>query len=479
MARPSHSPEAFLDEISPQPHDEVILSAKSNPLETGTRFGYLSEYADADRLETNPITARDLSELGISMREQSIEESPIPSLYTYFGQFIAHDVTFDPITKNMPITKEMSLGKNIEPLNPKFVEKFQNRRTGLLDLDSVYGPGFDDDAGPFDVPRNKDNKNELKLGVAYDPIAPVRGTDLPRGKKPPFQALIGDSRNDENLPVSQLHLAFMRAHNKLVQTLSFDDAKSLLRRRYQHLVINDFLPRLVHADDLAEAQAKQGLYSPEQDFFIPIEFAAAAFRFGHSMIRSKYAFNRPRGTVPLLDLFTRNAMGGYFQILADWVIDWSNFGTNNARALMPQLVEPLAEIIDKKGMEFSLAVNDLLRGYLLGLPTGQGLAKALKVKATDVLSDAEVLASAISPKQKEVLEASGFHKRTPLWFYLFAEAQQRRGGTCLGPVCGQLVALVLKELARRSNHQDDDPWNNILGKKANFNLSEFLRNTLP
>ena len=474
MSRPFHSSDTFIEGVASQEATfPAPKPAPAIPLPAKTRFGYLFKHKAADRLETSLQTVKNLIELGGTMREKSVQSTNIPSAYTYFGQFIAHDVTFDPITKDHPLHPE------IEPLSVNVVESIKNHRTGLLDLDSIYGPGFDD-AGTFEVPRDNDNNKELRLGVAYRPLNPVRGTDVPRSKDAPFQARIGDPRNDENLPLSQLHLAFLKAHNLLVKKLSFEDARVLLKRRYQNLVVKDFLPQIVDQADLAEAKAKKDLYKPDaNDLFIPIEFSAAAFRFGHSMIRKAYAFNNERGTVPLNSLFTPAAMGNYFSILADWVIDWSNFidtGTNKARAFFPQLVEPLAELIDKKGLQFSLAVNDLLRGYLLGLPTGQALAIALDVEP---LKKEDVLASAIDEDQRKILETSGFHQATPLWFYLFAEARQRRQAQTLGPVCGQLIALVLLKLAELSNYEDDDPWNETLGPKATFNLSEFIKHTLP
>jgi Animal haem peroxidase len=472
MSRPFHSSTAFIAGLSSQAASFAVPPPTVTvPIPEKTRFGYLFQQKSGDRLAESFQTVANLTALGDSMREKSAVHSQTPSVYTYFGQFIAHDLTFDSIAKEHPLHPE------IKPLDPEIVNSLPNGRTGLLDLDSVYGPGVNDQGITFPVPQRGD---EFELAFAYG--SKVYGTDVPRGEYPPYEARIGDRRNDENLTISQLHLAFLRAHNLLVKSgLSFEEAKLLLRRRYQYLVIHDFLPRLVHADDLKEAVTKKELYSPSSDgFFIPIEFSAAAFRFGHSMIRSTYEFNQDRGIVPLRLLFTAAALGNYYQILSDWIIDWRNFvesGTNRARAFVPQLVEPLADLIDSTGnLRFSLAVNDLRRGYLLGLPTGQALATFLGITP---LTEAEILDSAVSPAQKEILQVSGFAKDTPLWFYVFAEATKKRGGAFLGPVCGQMLALVLLELARRSNYEDDDPWNPILGQKDKFNLTEFLMNTLP
>ena len=57
------------------------------------------------------------------------EESGIPSLYTYLGQFIDHDITFDPTS---------SLQKQNDP------DALVDFRTPAFDLDNVYGRGPDD-----------------------------------------------------------------------------------------------------------------------------------------------------------------------------------------------------------------------------------------------------------------------------------------------------------------------------------------------
>lgn len=476
MSRSFHSSKAFIKGVAPATCAVTGEAEKSATPAKKTRFGYFFKQKPSDRLEESEETVSNLMELGKSMREPTGggKDSPTPSVYTYFGQFIAHDLTFDALGKHILLTED------VEPMEVELVESLSNHRTGLMDLDSVYGPDFGD-AGPVYLPLNEgDRKDEFKLGFAISPTHSVPDADLPRQPRLPHLAMIGDPRNDENLVISQLHVVFLKAHNRLVRSgLKFDEAKALLKRRYQNLVIKDFLPRLVHKDDLKAAACKRKLYSPaKDDLFIPIEFTAAAFRFGHSMIRSKYEFNNVRGTVPLRQLFMRSALGTYYQLLTDWVIDWKNFvegGSNKARTLSPQLVEPLGVLSLKDSLRFNLAVHDLLRGYLLGLPTGQALAQALDIAP---LTEAEVLESAVSPKQRQILKDSGFAATTPLWFYLFAEAQRKRDGIFLGPVCGQLIALVLEELARQSNYGDDEPWNDTLGKRDSFSLTEFVMNTI-
>src|SRR5258705_2737849 len=57
------------------------------------------------------------------------EESGIPALYTYLGQFIDHDLTFDP---------DASFQKQKDP------DATEDFRTPAFDLDNVYGRGAGD-----------------------------------------------------------------------------------------------------------------------------------------------------------------------------------------------------------------------------------------------------------------------------------------------------------------------------------------------
>src|SRR5215203_550586 len=120
-------------------------------------------------------------------------DSKIPSGYTYLGQFIAHEITFDN-------------SKEVLAPDP------QSLRSPSIDLDSLYG----------EEPGGKLYQEEdpvcLKVGLT-DPggNGNLLGRDLPRMKT--GVALVGDRRNDQNLAVAQTTVAFIRFHNKVVEAL--------------------------------------------------------------------------------------------------------------------------------------------------------------------------------------------------------------------------------------------------------------------
>src|SRR5437879_8309699 len=161
--------------------------------------------------------------------------------------------------------------------------------------------------------------------------------DLHRNNAKPKRALIGDPRNDENAIVSQLQGLFLRFHNRLVAdnpTLAFADLQRLVRFHYQYIVLNDFLPRIVHSSVLAELKTggrydrtKLKFYHPRNEPFMPIEFSVAAYRLGHSMVRPGYRLNDaillPIFPVPKQGL--TEGLTGFREMNPAWGIDWGRF----------------------------------------------------------------------------------------------------------------------------------------------------------
>lgn len=459
---------------------------------------FLGLQEDPDKLlPESAETVANLIALGDSMRDPFVPgqgDSTIPAAYTYFGQFVDHDITLEVESGGLGDITDPGLA----PAPLAAARALKNLRTATLDLDSVYGPP---------APR-VGHKMELNTVSPSGGRPPGKDefNDVPR--KPPStdpadkdidrEALIGDARNDENLIIAQLQVAFLRAHNAIVdQGKSFDEARTLLRQHYQWIVLHDFLPRICDPKIVKKTIHKNKHYTPsDAAFFMPLEFTVAAYRFGHSMIRGRYDHNLNFPTAGLEILFTFTALSGQltfapnttpgagFPTLPEnWIIEWQRFlgaaPTNVARAIDTRLVEPIFLLPDTFGVPMAginarLATRNLLRGYLLRMPTGQAVAEALGVTP---VSPANLIGACSSQEQKRILKDSGFHKRTPLWFYILAEASRTKDGH-LGAVGSTLVAEVLVGLARRSEDSilDIPKWKPTLGATPGvFTLEDLIK----
>ena len=485
MPRISHGSVITLQQIDTAVERILQLDANFNHKVAGlvpiewTSFDYLLLKLQDDReklLPEHADTVTHLRNLGRAMSAdvQQPSDSGIPSAYTYFGQFVDHDITFEAVTRKVPLNDKLS------PMSLDEARKIKNTRTAKLDLDSVYG-GYCHDGTCQPAPGVGE---KMLLGpVVGGATGADLFRDLPRDPSHDRAARIGDGRNDETLMISQLHVAFLRAHNAIVERgHNFEEARKLLRRHYQWIVLHDFLDRICHPETLEKVRAApEKFYNPPDDrFFMPLEFTVAAYRFGHSMVRHRYAVNNIFVNESLIGLFMLETIGNYEQLHWDWIVNWERFvdgGTNIARKIDTSLVEPLRSLRDETGQpmqfETSLAVRNLLRGYLLRMPTGQAVADYFELTK---MSEAAIL-SVATDAQAEVLEAANFLSHTPLWFYILAEGAAE-GGRHLGPVGTALVAPVLIGLARRSDdsYLSDPGWLPTLGPdKEDFTLPDLLR----
>jgi hypothetical protein len=393
----------------------------------------------------------------------------IPAGYTYLAQFVDHDITFDP-------TSQLRGGDDVDEL-PNF-------RTPRFDLDSVYGSGPADQPYLYDWSAAGCGGAKL-LVTEREAGGPLARRDLPRNE--PGRALIGAPRNDENLIVSQLHLLFLRFHNKVVDVVAaeperlpgtplFVEARRRVRWHYQWIVINDLLAKL-----LGDPPPPPLGHDWRGEPFIPVEFSAAAYRFGHSMVRPTYKLNdhhlgpdgQPRAVGILaggVHTADDDHLNGFRRLPAALEIAWGRFFATGSE--QPQrslkidehLSAPLHELPvafarelppDEAGAAKPPATTDLarlnlLRGRALELPAGPDVARAVGAEplTRDELFPPPAEGGVILPDDvKDALTAA-----TPLWYYLLREASSHvHEGRSLGPVGGQIVADVFHGLL------DNDP----------------------
>lgn len=425
-------------------------------------------------------TIKKLSDLGDSIGESiGDQDSSIPAAYIFFGQFIDHDVTLEAVSESIQTIDD----DDFTPI-PKdtILNKIKNMRSSALDLDSVY----------MGAPRVN---HKMTLGrvtqIGHRPPGKDDFNDLPRAGK---VAQIGDARNDENIIISQLHLAVLRFHNAMVDRgMTFTDAQRATRQHYHSVVIHDFLPRVTMPGTVDNLLTNgNSYYFPRGgSLAMPLEFSVAAYRFGHSMVRSVYPYNVNHADATLGVLFSVTNLSGNLagqdQLPQKWIIEWENFLPSNsttinyvnARSIDTRLASPLFTLKKSGGADETavlavLAKRNLLRGFLLGLPTGQSVASHV-LGPTGVLTPDEILNNA-TPGERAALLAGNFHIKTPLWYYILAEAAIKAQGQHLGPLGSILVGETLVGLARESQDSilNIEGWQSINGRPT-FSLTEFLQ----
>jgi hypothetical protein len=403
---------------------------------------------------------------------------------TFMGQFMDHDITFDLGSR---------LGVPAEPTGSA------NSRTPAFDLDSVYG------GGPFEDPdlyRPVDSRSrqtptlfKVERGGLFE--------DLPRGTN--RSAIIADPRNDENLVIAGLHAAFLLFHNNVVERTArrgepsdeaFRRARLLTTWHYQWMIVHEFLPLFVGqavVDDIVRNGRR--FYRPEVGH-IPVEFQAAAYRFGHSIVRPSYRANlQGDNGQPFFAMIFDPAGEGQRDPVdlrggaraPRRFIGWQtffDFGLLEADGVTPavkpnKLIDttlstplfhlPVGTIAGLETGVTSLAQRNLLRHVTWQLPSGQAIAAAMRAPALDRRDFPE-------------LRQYGLDDATPLWYYILREAQLATRGAHLGPIGGRIVGEVilgLLQLDRDSYLAAAPRWRPTLPARSgrvtgDFRMVDFL-----
>ena len=419
-----------------------------------------------------------LVELGRAMRYAVEREGTLtPRVgYTYFGQFLGHDLTYDTTPLEGPY------------LEPKDTP---NYRTPSLDLDHVYG------GGPGKSPHlyeGDEGAETFKVG-ATTPTGYLRDLPVKHGT-----VLIGDqqdTRNLDNLILRQLHVVFLKFHNEAIKQLGakpplitgaenlgagslFERAQRLVRWHYQWIVRHDYLPRILHTSiwNYQERRTPARLEA-QGSYSVPIEFSLAAFRFGHSMVRNAYRLNCRTRRVVIAELMALGQKAA--PIADDYLMEWGTFfdglptsgpqassafiDTSISRAmhgLSPATIR-LANELEPPDPS-NLPVRTLLRGARAGLPSGQEAANALLeqglITAQDRLTTAELTRDTCD-HSGGILRQAGLEQNTPLFYYILKEAELRAEGLALGPVGSHIVS----EAIQGSLETDPDGYMAIAGKQ--------------
>jgi hypothetical protein len=404
---------------------------------------------------------------------------------TFVGQFTDHDITFDQTSQ---------LGVTTNPLTSP------NTRTPALDLDSVFGGGPAISPGLYVA--NPDGSAGPQLLIGSGGVH----EDVPRTANGDgtYTAILGDPRNDENVMIAGLHCAHILFYNRVLAELGgmnlarFPSARgadprelSSARRgdralnylqyliarevtlwHYQWLLVNEHLPQIAGQQVVSDVLANGNRFyrPPPGDAFMPIEFGAACYRFGHSMVRPSYRANFTSGTGdsanPAADPFfglvfdateadfngpvsydRDDLLGGYPapRRYIGWqtFFDFGDGQVKNNKKIDTTISSvlftlPLPAIAPHtQTAPTVLPQRNLLRQLTWSLPSGQAVAQAMGVPALTAADLSDI--GSVYPS---------FATSTPLWYYILAEAKIAADGLNLGPVAARIVTETLIGLLR-------------------------------
>lgn len=351
-----------------------------------------------------------------------------PAGMTFFGQFLEHDMTFHA-------------GPRADPIDS---------RAPAFDLATVYGDG------PVGSRQLYDQQDRGKLCVENGGLF----EDVPRDASQ--KAIIGDARNDANLIVSGLHAAFLFAHNRALDMVrqrgrsrddgdGFLEAQRLLRWHYQWLIVHEFLPLCVGQPMVDDILRRGRRFFTPPRASMPVDFLAAANRFGLSTLRPSYRANlagdagrpffgfisdpSPAGGADPADL-TGGARAPRRFVGWQSFFDCGDGQVTYAKRINTHLSTPLFRVPpDALASHTPPAAQPqrvLLKHLTWSLPSGQAIARSMRAPVLSA-SDLDELAR----------YQLGFEHATPLFYYVLKEAQLVENGLRLGPVGGRIVAEVI------------------------------------
>lgn len=388
-------------------------------------------------------------------------DTGIDAGYTYFGQFVDHDLTHNSSTLQEAMV--------LEP------EQIINHGTPFLDLGQLYG------RGPWDeLDGRLYEENDVRLRVGGKITSAVSESGAPRSFDVALAGdgypLLADIRSSENVVIRQITAIFARLHNVAVEQFRgsspnsaalFERARQQMVWQYQRLVCQDYLPHVLHGDVYQSVFGPGG--GPKVSwvrFSIPIEFAVAALRFGHSMVRDAYDLSS-FSDKSLTELTERAVGPGPLE--PEWEIDWGRFFKNgrlNSTATIS--AQPIDTLISR-GLFFvsintlmlfnsgegapttagafplpsiRLPLITLLRGAAMRLPSGQTMAGYF---GEPLLTDDDLTRDLDGTfgDAANVLDEYDMMKETPLWYYILKESEVRNNGSLLGPTGSYIIAETI------------------------------------
>ena len=270
--------------------------------------------------------------------------------------------------------------------------------------------------------------------------------------------LAGEVRAAENVALTSMHTLFAREHNLWVDRLArqdpsmssdelYDAARIIIEAEIQAITYNEFLPLLLGEDAITDYAG----YNPDGNPGISIEFATAAFRFGHSLLSSSIQrLDRDGDTIAAGNLSLSEAFFNPSEIAENGGIDplLRGLADGMAQELDTHIVEDVRSFLfgapGSGGLD--LAALNIERGRDLGVASYNDLREALGLQRatnfSDITSDATLAA--------QLASVYGSVDQVDAWIGGLAEDPSGSG------IVGELFATILLDQFLRL--RDGDPF---------------------
>lgn len=417
-------------------------------------------------------------------------------MFMQWGQFVDHDLTIAPVFDNVNCScdyTERCVPIKVHPKDHVYGKESSNKGKCLSFVRSVPACMCDDSSHLA--------RNQINDLTSYIDASNVYGSDEKKAKslrlmsqgllkqggksysdkgnlpvqemKSEFFSLpffvAGDSRVTEQVGLTIMHTLWMREHNRIATELAkinpcwddeklYQETRKIIGAMQQVINFKEFLPVMFgrHMDTFISPY--QG-YNPFVDATIPNSFAAAAYRFGHSLIRSE--LDRLDENYRRMDIGPLNLNRAFDNPLAYY----ESGGTDPiTRGLSVARTNPTDEFLnrvltsqllttDPNKLADDLASLNIQRGRDHGLPTyrewKRHCYKLFRVRS--FLKNGQTIRNI-----KEVYGEQGFRDGIDLWVGGLAE--RRLSGAHIGPTFACIIGLTFSRLRDGDRFWYENPY---------------------
>lgn len=375
----------------------------------GTEFARIGEahFADGISVPLGGNNPRTISNLVVGAGDPDVANPEGVSAFMYaWGQFIDHDMTLtrtdgvNDISVVVPAGDAVLPAGTIIPITRAVIDPTTgagtsnpamalNSNTAWLDASMVYGSN----AATAASLRTADGH----MLTSADNNLPIAGG----------MVVAGDPRAGENPALTALQTLFVREHNYQVDKLKlehpnwsgdqlYNHARAIVTAEIANITYSEFLPNLVGKNTLTPYDG----YDPNVDPHLTLEFVAAAFRFGHSIVSGETEGLAENGEViagseeDLKDVFFQPAANFNDNGGADGQL--RHLAADPSQALDARIVDDLRNFLFDPPVSLDLAAINIQRARDLGLGTLNQTREALGLDPytdfSQITSDPETLA---------------------------------------------------------------------------------------